>query len=404
MSPFGSIQEQVEVVIAESLYPERELKSHHLSLKIESLISDGRGLARLDGKVFFVSHCLPGESVVARVISDKGSFAEAVCIEVIEGSPERCEPVCAHFGKCGGCSLQYIKPKAQLDFKIQAFLSSLQRIGKLESRAIPDQVEKIEGNSEGYRNRMRFSDANGCWGMKAEKSNQLVALSECPVADPAIQKAIYENLHVGKKEWMVYAADGEIWFSGQKANVAVDGISFSFPVDGFFQSNRDVLSRALPIICGPLETESGRRDSGADMVIADLYGGIGLFSRFFAAGKYSQAVSCVSVDRCPAVQSAIQGVVFRQQSVEQWIRTKEASQRWAMILVDPPRAGLSAAARDYLCKANTNEIRYLSCNPDTFARDAGFLHGAGWNLQRLVALDFYPHTAHLEVYGVFIRE
>ena len=365
-----------------------------IEIIIEKLISDGRGMGRCDGRVIFAAGVIPGETVRLRITRIRSGFAEGELVALLESSPERVVPPCPHFFECGGCSLQYIAPAAQLEFKQAALRDSLRRLGKLQDADIP-QLQVVSGHDRGYRNRMRFAASEtGAWGLRGKRSNAVVPIRECLIAHPRISEAVSRTgtppgVRPGE-EFCVYADDHGMYCHQDAAEARVSGISFTFPVRAFFQSNRHLLEKALPHIIGNIP--EGR--------VADLYGGIGVFSVFLQRSGHH----CVSVDSgVPSASDAAvpAGISFRRMTVEQWISTPEADGDFAAVILDPPRAGLSPEVRRYLGRARIGEIRYLSCNPDTFARDAGEIVRSGRKCTGLWALDFYPHTSHLEVLGVF---
>ena len=120
---------------------------------VVDLAHDGRGIARIDGKTVFVDGALPGERVRLSVFKRRRTFDEASLVEVLTASPDRVTPACAHFGVCGGCSLQHLSPAAQLDAKQRQLLDNLERIGRVKPRHV---LEPIRGPAFGYRRRARL--------------------------------------------------------------------------------------------------------------------------------------------------------------------------------------------------------------------------------------------------------
>jgi 23S rRNA (uracil1939-C5)-methyltransferase len=121
--------------------------------EVLDLAADGRGIARLDGKVVFISGALPGERVQFRLLKRGRRLDEAELIQILVASSDRVEPRCAHFGVCGGCSLQHMAPEAQLAFKQRQMLDTLHRIG----RVVPQRVlAPLSGDPWAYRRRARL--------------------------------------------------------------------------------------------------------------------------------------------------------------------------------------------------------------------------------------------------------
>jgi len=120
---------------------------------IVDLSHDGRGVARIDGKAVFVADALPGERVRLRVLKRRRQLDEAGLVDVLRAAPDRVEPGCAHFGLCGGCSLQHLSAPAQLAAKERQLLDNLQRIGRLRPARV---LAPLRGPEWGYRRRARL--------------------------------------------------------------------------------------------------------------------------------------------------------------------------------------------------------------------------------------------------------
>ncbi len=120
---------------------------------IVDLAHDGRGIARLNGKAVFVAGALPGERVRLRVFKRRRQLDEAGLVEVLSASPDRVVPACAHFGVCGGCSLQHLSAQAQLAAKERQLLENLQRIGRVRPERV---LPPLRGPEWAYRRRARL--------------------------------------------------------------------------------------------------------------------------------------------------------------------------------------------------------------------------------------------------------
>lgn len=389
-------------ILPDSIYQSREVVILNSALNIDSLheicierlLSDGRGMGRIDGLVCFVSDAVPGDTLLVKITAVKSGYAEAEIAEIHEASEYRVEPFCRHFGECGGCRLQHIDPGMQFRLKCDSFLDSMKRIGKIPLDRLPE-LQRIKGRDKGYRNRMRFAalpDAE--WGLRKRSSVDVFPVWECPVAHPGIQHALQTSAcpqHIRSgNDFSVFADDNAVFFSGELAHTGLLGHSFSFMADDFFQSNTGVFEKSIDPICSGIQ----------EGLVADLYGGIGVLAYF--AAEQNRAVSSLSVDSSDSVRTSDARITFRKMSVEKWVSSPESGTFFSCIILDPPRPGLSKKVLSYLTdQARSSEVRYMSCNPDTFARDAGDLLRKGMQLKSLYAMDFYPHTAHLEVLGVF---
>ncbi|MFP5305214.1 MAG: 23S rRNA (uracil(1939)-C(5))-methyltransferase RlmD, partial [Gammaproteobacteria bacterium] len=150
---------------------------------------EGRGVARVDGKATFIADALPGERVRFRYLRTGKDADEGQCVAVDAASPHRVEPQCAHFGVCGGCSMQHLAPGEQIRFKQKQLLDQLARVGKVA----PDEIAPpITGEVWGYRRRARLGaklvpkKGGVLVGFRERESSFLAALGSCAVLDPRV--------------------------------------------------------------------------------------------------------------------------------------------------------------------------------------------------------------------------
>ena len=153
-------------------------------LTIERLAGDGRGIAFVEGRTWFVSGALGGEEVEARVLNAHGKVVEARLERVFSASAQRREAPCRHFDRCGGCNLQHLPHADQLELKQRLLAEQLQRVAGV----VPEQwAAPLSGPEFGYRRRARIAVR---WdpkakklevGLRAEASQDIVAIDDCPV-------------------------------------------------------------------------------------------------------------------------------------------------------------------------------------------------------------------------------
>ena len=161
----------------------------NLILHITDIAFGGNGVARLDGKVFFVPFTAPGDVVRARIIRDKKKFAETQLLEILTPSPHRVAPPCAYFGKCGGCSYQHIAYEQQLEIKHRQVEQTLRRVGKFDN--VPMRPIVPSPAPYHFRNRIRVHIENGIAGFYAHGSHALVPITHCEIAQPAVNEALH---------------------------------------------------------------------------------------------------------------------------------------------------------------------------------------------------------------------
>jgi 23S rRNA (uracil1939-C5)-methyltransferase len=232
-------------------------------------------------------------------------------------------------------------------------------------------------------------------------------VEDCPVADPGIRSLLAAGElrpPAGRDRFTVYSRHGLVLREGGRSRGPVRIRDRELLVDAgvFFQSNAVMLEALV----GDLLALAHRADRS--LPLADLYGGVGTFASFLAA----LFPRVVVMEENPAALALARknlgaaGNDFFGMTDNEWVKTREsrdggAVERYGLIIVDPPRRGLSPATRRWLSRGPAPLLAYVSCDPATLARDSGELAGGAWELEDLSCYDFYPHTAHIEALAVF---
>ena len=269
-----------------------------LDLTIEKLVYGGEGLARVDGEVIFTPFVLPGELVhVARPASKKHA-QRASLIGVTQPSQDRVEPPCPVFGKCGGCHYQHVDYPAQLRIKRGILAETLRRGAKIEFDEA--RISVVSGDAWSYRNRTQFHIENGKVGYREMRSQNLIAITECPISSPKINEALGKlNRMVKDRRWPRFVTSLEVftdevqvqwnvqeatqpvakhffeWLAAEVPGTVpgpldyeVNGDTFGIAGNSFFQVNRSLVGCLADLAIGD--------ETGASAW--DLYAGAGLFS------------------------------------------------------------------------------------------------------------------------------
>jgi tRNA/tmRNA/rRNA uracil-C5-methylase (TrmA/RlmC/RlmD family) len=381
-----------------------------LELTMSGVAHGGWCVARdAGGRVVFVRHALPGERVRARVTDATTTFARADAIEVLQPSPDRVEPRCAHArpGGCGGCDWQHADLAAQRRLKAEVVREQLRRIAGVERDVT---VEPVPGDEDGlaWRTRVRFSVApDGTAGLLAHRSHDVIEVGDCPIAHPLVRAA-----GVTRRSWpkarsvevVVSPASGE-----QAVIVAPPGTA-----PGYLRQH--AAGRSWRVSTGAFwQVHPGAADALTDAVLdalrprpgdvaLDLFCGAGLFAGALAARVGPDgAVIAVDADRT-AVRDArhnLRGTPWVRVHVGD-VAQVLARGGWpgpGLAVLDPPRTGVSRRVIDRLLASAGGGLRrvaYVSCDPATLARDIAVFAESGWRLAGLRAFDAFPMTHHVE--------
>lgn len=422
---------------------------------IESMTLEGKGIAHLDGKTVFIEGGIPGETVIFNYVRSKSKYDEGQVSEVLQASPERVEPKCPHYGVCGGCSWQHIAPAAQINYKQQAMLDNLQRVGKVEPETVfapltaepwsyrrkarlgVRYVRKKERTLVGFRERDgRFlADMQRCEILHPSVGEHLVAFQalinglDCRAGLPQIEVAVgdhatalifrhMEPLSVEDHEALrsfgeqnnyqiylqpkgpdtvhcIWPQSPELYYEHPQFATRVD-----FGPQDFFQVNQPLNQKMVARAVELLEPQAGDK-------VLDLFCGLGNFTLPIA--KNVAHVTGVEGDqvmvkraRQTALANGVENTdyyacdLMGDMQGEPWLK-----QAFDKILLDPPRAGAKEVI-EHFSKLGAQRIVYVSCHPGTLARDAGELvHTHGYRLVGAGVMDMFPHTAHVESIAVF---
>ncbi len=441
-------------------------KNEIIELTIEDLTVEGAGIGKHDGMAVFVPKALPGEYVRVKVIRLTKSYAAARLLDIIEHSPERIEPFCGVFEKCGGCTLQHLSYKGQLEYKARYIKECFKRLGGIDIET-PEVV--AAGNIRDYRNKASFpvaaADGKIRAGFYAPRSHRLVS-AVCPIQKQPVNDIKEAVLEWAKKEGVTaydetsgsgtlrhiigrQSSNGEIMaglivkgsinekslasalkgMPGLKSVVVnrndkntnailgdvecaisgegyltetFGGLSFRAGLSSFLQVNHEQAEKLYKLTID-------YADISKSDVVFDLYCGIGTLS-LLAACKAKRVLGIEYVNSAAenakenARINGIDNAEFIAGDAERMLDegVKLAGEPQIVIL-DPPRKGCDRALVEKLISLAPCKIVYVSCNPSTLARDASLLSKAGYNIKAVKGVDMFPHTTHVECVVLITR-
>jgi 23S rRNA (uracil1939-C5)-methyltransferase len=431
-----------------------------MEIKIEKLIYGGEGLAHFDGAAVFVPFVLPDERVAATAVERKKKFVRANVDRLIEPSPERIVPLCRHFGACGGCDYQHIPYEAQLRYKTEIFRETLRRIGRIDwageiaTHASPPWGYRNRAQWKVGPVENAAREENGAGAAKLQmgyfraNSTALCAVEECAILSPLLLKTLKslraamaaEQMPRSLREIEAFAGEDDsrllltATFAGFPAAAGalaekfreilpqVGSLLFHDPtrermelfgpgfIDyhtsghtyrvghfSFFQVNRFLVDQLVKAV---VENE------GQSDLVLDLFSGVGLFSVPLAR-RFKRVVA---VESNPAAERDLEanisqslhdegpgaraGIEARAEDVERFLQKYKSSAE--LIVLDPPRAGLTPEMTTQLGRIAAARITYVSCEPPTLSRDLAALQAGGYEISEMHLFDLFPQTFHME--------
>ncbi len=434
-----------------------------MSVVIESLDREGRGIARVDGKAIFIEGGLPGELVSYASYRRKPTFEQATATAIHEASAEREEPRCPHFGVCGGCSMQHLELRAQVAVKQRVLEDSLWHIGKLRPETL---LRAVYGLGWGYRHRARMSvrlvpkkggvlvgfherkssfiaDMDSCEVLPRKISDlllplrRLIAALSNPMRLPQIELAIGEAVTVlvlrildplsaaDEELLRAFAAQHGIQFWLQRAGpdtaeplfpldaprlyyaLPEFGVRMHFRPTDFTQVNHAVNRILVRQAMALLDPQPGER-------IADLFCGLGNFSLPIAScgaevlgvegnAELVRRAEANARENGLAARARFESANLFEAASCQAFGGNDSGAGFDKLLIDPPRDGAIELVKA-LGEAGPKRIVYVSCDPATLARDAAVLvHAKGYRLSAAGVINMFPHTSHVESIALFQR-
>lgn len=425
---------------------------------VEKVVAGGDGLAHLpDGRVLFVPFSLPGERLKVRVTQEKKDYAVGRIEDIIKASPDRIEPRCSHYGKCGGCQLQHLSYEGELQIKKAVLNEILARQAKVdvEPEAIYPSPEEW-----GYRSKSEHPLAphkpEPLLGYFQRRTHRVVDIHQCPVLYPAslddlcklrtllgkTGEPIYDGrTGLGNLRYIVLrrSSNGErliglVTYNDELAGQTIaalmkgcsdlagivqnvnphpgnrilgernqvisgadhlteeiDGLELRVSFPSFFQANCDQAERIVAVVREFLQPQP-------DEVLCDAYAGVGMIGLALAS----------NVKALKAIEASPAAVADGKRNAEQngfanvtWLEGEAGNLlgelAYDLLVLDPPRRGLTDDVIAAVLKTKPRRVCYVSCNPATWARDIQPFIEADYSLKRLAMIDMFPRTAHLEI-------
>ncbi|MDO9465478.1 MAG: class I SAM-dependent RNA methyltransferase [bacterium] len=383
-----------------------------IKLRIQDVVYRGRGLARLDGMVYFVDGVLPNELVRVQIRKQRKNCAEADLVEILEESSSRIIPSCEFAEKCEGCCYQHMEHDAEIEFKQKQLVNLLEHMGGCHEVTCREPIRCP--SVLGYRNKISMHvngrrDDSRTFGYYMKDNKTVLDIPNCPLAMDPLNNLLTElrkdysfsygtsvNLRCTEHDGAVYWTNHIAPSSPSLVEKTPLG-NISVPTKSFFQTN----PRITEALFDSLSEILNRTEPKA---VIDLYCGVGTFA-FIAAKIGVKAVLGIDTDK-HAINAAIcngralnlDSVAFRHGYAEDLLEEalNNIDVKNTTVILDPPRAGLEKRVVEILSRKKPRDIIYVSCAADTMARDVKFLTSHSYRLIDTGLVDMFPRTAYFE--------
>ena len=366
----------------------------------------GEALAYWNDREVFVSGGIPGEEVVAEIVAIRRKYIAAKVVQVTKASPARIDAPCQYYGACSGCQWQHVSYEAQLSAKQDRVIDSLFRVGGFINPNVlpvlpsPDQL--------GYRNHARFTiKEHGSLGFVNRETHRFVKIDTCMLMHPGINKLLGDlqghcsettqlSIRAGEDtgDYLVQptlkSTDIPIVTGQKHYRDSIQGVEFRVASPSFFQVNNKQASNMALVVKDALNLKGTE-------VLLDAYAGVGTFAILLA--PYASKVIAIEESSAAVADAKVNAentpnVEFILGKTEEVLGDLDSVPD--AVVLDPPRAGCQSAAIDSLLRLYPENVVYVSCDPDTLARDLKILRSGAYSIDSIQPLDMFPQTHHVE--------
>lgn len=391
---------------------------------IDRIDHQGRGIGYIDGKIIFVKNALPGERVNVNIVYENKKFYEGVVLEYYNKSDSRVDVLCPYYDSCGGCDIMHMNYDFQHDYKINKVKDIIRKFVKEDI----DVIDISYGNQFNYRNKATFHVKEGI-GYFKEKTYDLIPIDKCMISSNEINstldilkkmnlsgvnqvvvrssfydKSVMVIFHVSDKvnesylieELKNYVSsiyvkknDYKLIYGDKYIIDKIGDLKFVISPDSFFQVNTFM---AYKLYSKVREYACVTSDSN----VLDLYCGTGTIG-LFVGGKSligveinESAINDANVNKDMNDVSSARFVCGDSGKV-----LRKLDKNFDVVIVDPPRSGLSGLSIEEVISVGAKRVVYVSCDPVTLARDLNIFKEY-YDVKEISLFDLFPNTHHVE--------
>ncbi len=397
------------------------------------LKAQGDVLVKFKSKDIFIPFALANEEIAF----ETDGRGRGKITKIIVPSPERIEPICKYYTKCGGCKFQHMETKAYLSFKKEVLIKTLRQKG------IECSIDDIIAIPAHTRRRATFNSVTAgsshWFGFNSIKSGNVVTIDSCPLLTPELEVLIpalkkqcfgitgdvavtaaeggFDILITAKKypEFGFLEKLGEFAYANNVARVAwraaesdepeklaeitqpmveIGTKVLPLPMAAFLQASKEAQKVLADLVLEAISSDSPKQ-------IVDLFCGIGSFT--IPLKDAFPAAKIIGYDSfAPSVNVLNRVVPAKVQDLFRCPLSHDELDKFDVVVLDPPRAGAFEQVKQ-IALSNLRKVIYVSCNPASFARDAHELIKAGYKIERITPVDQFVFSPHLEIVACFIK-
>ncbi len=412
----------------------------YTDIYVRDILIDGRGVGETPDKVAFIEDAVFGEICEIEIIEEKNNFYNAKKIKTIKESPYKTQAPCPYFNECGACTIMDIKYENQLEIKKNLIINAL---GKSTSYKLED-IEIIPSKELGYRNKIRLQvDKDGSLAYNKSYSNDLVYIKDCLLAREIISenlseiekiiKDISEKFPGSIKEITIRTNGDNIMLNFDlrdtdsisyikenysnsdffinitgKENINISGKDyleykifdkiFRISANDFYQVN----DYQIENLYGQAKKLLGENKKVLDLYCGSATSSIAINGDNLVGVEINK--NAIKDAKINAEKNNLKDYKFIAKNAKYIDEKFIKKEKIDSLIVDPPRAGLDKDLIKAIGKSGLEEIIYISCNPQTLARDINRFEKQGYKLEKIKAVDMFPQTMHVETVVLMSRQ
>lgn len=366
------------------------------TVTVDRLAFRGEGVGRVDQKVVFVPYAVPGDILKIKILEKHKTFDRGEIGEILTPSEFRVKARCEYFEKCGGCQWQNMTYERQVLAKEEIFYETLKRVGKIPEESLKTHIAPMlrAQHPWNYRQRIQLKvdfSREALVGFYESGSHTIVPIEKCDIADPKINATLQSLLKKGEIPTRPFEIS--VQENGNVLIMAMDHVDRHFS-QAHPEQNKHMIDAVLHFVFGRAEKVFKMRKN-----ILELYAGSGNFTFPLA----SDAGRVIAVEENPKavkvgekLSEDIPNIEWLCSSAE-WGAKKVLRKKIPIdtVVLDPPRAGASDVL-DLLMVLKPKTIVYVSCDPNTLARDLRELTKRFYQFEYSQPIDMFPQTYHIE--------
>ena len=387
-----------------------------MNYEIKSLNDQGQGIVFVNDKITFVDKAVTGDIVEIEITNEYKKYNLAKVIKIIKKSSERVDEFCPYYNECGGCQLQNLKYDDTIKYKKEKLENILKKFANIDY-----DIEIVKSNKVNYRNKITLKIVNKKIGFYKYNSKDLVEIDKCYIANESINNfinylkdfniidgevIIRSNYNdellvniISKDEITIPSLDNlkivgilhnnDVMYGENHFMEKINNKFFEVSYDSFFQINRDITSKIFDYI---------RNNILKNKNVLDLYCGVGTLGINIAdISKKVYGIECVE----NAILNAIKNSKINKVDNTKYMLgdaskiINKIDDKIDVVIVDPPRSGMSKKEIEVIKEMNVEQIIYVSCDPITLSRDLKLLNNQ-YNIESIKGFDMFPYTYHIE--------